>query len=172
MRIRYPLIPWPKWLACNTYPLIDMSTDMTSTDFKELKRRARKVKARPRRKDRAGGPPVPTEREATTDSLPDTYASEKRATTCDTKHAPIAVTLTREDAWRAAGDIEVTIIGGSINPRIIDILLPGSERGRAIIKPEERRKFGSKKPLWVRREPSGKLYRVVGGYSIWGIRHS
>jgi hypothetical protein len=152
-----------------------MTTDVTTTGFKELKRRARKVKARPRRKDRAGGPPVPAEQEATTYPVPETYLNEKRptaATACDTKHAPVAVTLTREDAWRAAGDIEVTIIGGSINPRIIDILLPGSERGRAIINPEERRKFGSKKPLWVRREPSGKLYRVVGGYSIWGIRCS
>jgi hypothetical protein len=146
-----------------------MTTDVTTTDFKELKRRARKVKARPRRKDRAGGSPMPAEQEAIIHKPVDTNWLGKEVL------APppsVTVALTREDVWRAAGDIEVTILGGSINPRIIDIMLPGAERGRAIINPEERRKFGSKKPLWVRREPSGKLYRVVGGYSIWGIRCS
>jgi hypothetical protein len=152
-----------------------MTTDVTTTGFKELKRRARKVKARPRRKTPGGRVPTQPDTESPLGSLPETYLNEKRptaATACDTKHAPVAVTLTREDAWRAAGDIEVTILGGSINPRFIDFLRPGPHRARAIINPEERRKFGSKKPLWVRREPSGKLYRVVGGYSIWGIRCS
>jgi hypothetical protein len=149
-----------------------MATDTTSIPFAELKRRARAVKSR-RRKAPPGGP-VPTSpgTETHTDSVASQNVSEKGQTTCDTIHAPVSVALTREDAWRAAGDIEVMFIGGSMNPRIIDVLLPGAERGRAIVNPAERSKFGSKRALWVRKEPSGKLYRVVGGYSTWGIRHS
>ena len=88
--------------------------------------------------------------------------------------APTAVTsaITREDAWRAAGDIEATIVGRPLNARILDILLPSGEKTRAVANPIMAQRFGRKRPIWVKKDARGKLYEVVGHYSQWGVRTS
>lgn len=149
----------------------DAGNGSSSIAFKELKRKARAVKARPRRKADRGGP-VATAPITPTHIELVTSASSKQTESAPAPCQAATTALTREDRWRSAGEIQATVDGRSLNPRILDILLPSGGRARAIIKPSEHGKFGRRKPVWVKKDDRGKNYIVVGGYSQWGVRHS
>ena len=159
----------------------DASDGARSATFKELKRKARAVKARPR-KGRTGGRGSAPGAGANThiDILASKNILQKDSPASpseihppisdETPHVSVAVSLTREDRWRSDGDIQAIVRGRSLNPRILEILLPNGGRGSAIVKPDEHKKFGAKKPVWVRKDDRGKHWLVVGRYSQWGVR--
>ncbi len=164
----------------------DASNGSRSASFKELKRKARAVKSRPR-KGRTGGrgmqPPAGEKdgigllasanqiQTGPATPLPSESCAESCASgTTPTTHVSLAKVLTREDNWRSAGDIQAIVRGRSLNPRILEILLPNGGRGSAIVRPDEHKKFGAKKPVWVRKDSRGKHWLVVGRYSQWGVR--
>ena len=169
----------------NAGPVGDTSRDTSSDAFKALKRKARSVRARPRKR-KTGGAGVATSagQETHIDKLNDKNILEKapvahsdaisppfsRQESPETTHVSVAKALTREDNWRGMGDIKAEIAGRSLNPRILEILLPSGERARAIVKPSEHPKFGQKRPVWVRKDERGKHWVVIGRYSQWGVR--
>ena len=175
-------------MTINTELASGASGGARPASFAELKRKARSVRARPRRKQTgAGGAgPGPGEK-ANIDNLDPKNLIEKGSATYDSappapsapdspvispeiQHVSVATALTREDRWRGSGDIKAEIAGRSLNPRILEILLPSGERARAIVKPSEHPKFGQRKPVWVRKDDRGKHWVVVGRYSQWGVR--
>lgn len=159
----------------------DASNGSSSIAFRELKRKARAVKARPRRKQTGGRGSAPgAGPETHIDILASKNILQKDSPAApsaihppisdETPHVSVAVSLTREDRWRSDGDIQAIVRGRSLNPRILEILLPNGGRGSAIVKPDEHKKFGAKKPVWVRKDDRGKHWLVVGRYSQWGVR--
>jgi hypothetical protein len=159
----------------------DAGDGARSISFRELKRKARAVKARPRRKQTGGRGSAPgAGPETHIDILASKNILQKDSTASpseihppisdETPHVSVAVSLTREDRWRSDGDIQAIVRGRSLNPRILEILLPNGGRGSAIVKPDEHKKFGAKKPVWVRKDDRGKHWLVVGRYSQWGVR--
>ena len=159
----------------------DAGDGARSISFRELKRKARAVKARPRRKQTGGRGSAPgAEANTHIDILASKNILQKDSLAAlpeihppisdETPHVSVAVSLTREDRWRSDGDIQAIVRGRSLNPRILEILLPNGGRGSAIVKPDEHKKFGAKKPVWVRKDDRGKHWLVVGRYSQWGVR--
>ena len=159
----------------------DAGDGARSISFAELKRKARAVKSRPRRKQTGGRGSAPgAGPETHIDILASKNILQKDSTASpseihppisdETPHVSVAVSLTREDRWRSDGDIQAIVRGRSLNPRILEILLPNGGRGSAIVKPDEHKKFGAKKPVWVRKDDRGKHWLVVGRYSQWGVR--
>lgn len=159
----------------------DAGDGARSISFRELKRKARAVKSRPRCKQTGGRGSAPgAGPETHIDILASKNILQKDSTASpseihppisdETPHVSVAVSLTREDRWRSDGDIQAIVRGRSLNPRILEILLPNGGRGSAIVKPDEHKKFGAKKPVWVRKDDRGKHWLVVGRYSQWGVR--
>ena len=159
----------------------DAGDGARSISFRELKRKARAVKARPRCKQTGGRGSAPgAGPETHIDILASKNILQKDSPAApsaihppisdETPHVSVAVSLTREDRWRSDGDIQAIVRGRSLNPRILEILLPNGGRGSAIVKPDEHKKFGAKKPVWVRKDDRGKHWLVVGRYSQWGVR--
>ena len=159
----------------------DAGDGARSISFRELKRKARAVKSRPRRKQTGGRGSAPGAGANThIDKLNGANLLQKAPPaplleihppiSDETPHVSVAVSLTREDRWRSDGDIQAIVRGRSLNPRILEILLPNGGRGSAIVKPDEHKKFGAKKPVWVRKDDRGKHWLVVGRYSQWGVR--
>lgn len=167
----------------------DAGDGARSISFRELKRKARAVKSRPRRKQTGGRGSAPgaganthidliASKNLQEKGLPqiqvevtsELLASGTTIIAPETPHVSVAVSLTREDRWRSDGDIQAIVRGRSLNPRILEILLPNGGRGSAIVKPDEHKKFGAKKPVWVRKDDRGKHWLVVGRYSQWGVR--
>lgn len=88
------------------------------------------------------------------------------------RHGEASEVVTREDRWRGEGDVCGKVLYRPLNPRLLMVLLPGGKRVRALVHPAERDRFVGRGTIWLRPEGGGDLYRVVGRYSRWGVRHS
>jgi hypothetical protein len=161
-----------------------MTTDMSKAQFAALKRKARAVRARPKRKDRGAGVAVPAGTDTPIDLQPSQNFHQKE----DTQFANRVSTASgdailppksRQDPvihleppalWRSQGEMEVLIYCRPLNPRLLLIRTDDGHNGRVAVKPELQLRFGTGKRIWVKPTTKPGFYELVGKYTQWGSR--
>lgn len=161
-----------------------VSSGNDGISFAERKRRARAVKARPRRKAGGGGVRPGEGAKAHTDPLASQNFPEKEVALAapvpplpseppETAIIPVispAPELTQEEIWRSRGEFPATIYCRPLNPRLLLIRTESGENGRVAVQPAMQLKFGSGRVIWVKAGRKPGFYELAGKYSMWGSR--
>jgi len=151
-------------------------SDTRSDTFKELRRKARNVRARPRRKQ--GGEGVSTAPQPTTsiDPLPSQNSNQKgladSPAIAPVAPLPISSPPPEEQLWREAGEIDVVIYARPLNERLLLIRTDAGENARVKLHPDLRKCFSVGQRVWVRESGKPGMYDIAGHYNYRGRRCS
>jgi hypothetical protein len=150
---------------------------MSKAQFAALKRKARAVRARPKRKTGRGGQAVAPQGEAPMPSLPRQTIPKKEPVTlpldtsfANSEQVASSAPLEPSALWRSHGELEVLIYCRPLNPRLLLIRTDDGHNGRVAVKPELQLRFGTGKRIWVKPTTKPGFYELVGKYTQWGSR--
>jgi hypothetical protein len=158
-----------------------MTTDMTKAQFAALKRKARAVRARPKRKDRGAGVGIPAGTDTPIDLQPsqnfhqkeDTQFANRVSMSTIPPSLPVVLPVAPLEPpalWRSQGELEVLIYCRPLNPRLLLIRTDDGHNGRVAVKPELQLRFGTGKRILVKPTTKPGFYELVGKYTQWGSR--
>ena len=165
-----------------------MTPDTSKPTFAELKRKARAVRSRHKRRKGAGGVQPPASPEVSIDALPSQNIQEKEvnpsvSATATTQESPSLTVISEVSevtatetpleppaSWRAQGEIDVLVYCRPLNPRLLLIRTDDGHNGRVAVKPELQVRFGTGKRIWVKPTSKPGFYELVGRYTQWGSR--
>lgn len=149
-------------------------SDTRSDTFKELRRKARNVRARPRRKQGGEGVSATPQAKDSIDPLPSQNIQQKGvadvASISPVATLPISSPPSEEQLWRAAGEFDVLIYARPFNDRLLLIRTDAGNNCRLKLHPERRKCFSVGQRVWVKESGKPGIYDLAGQYNYRGHR--